>query len=549
MRYKYLILFLGFLNFEVYAQDNNIFIGRSYFSFQNKGDIYNIDTLKSNLHTTFKPVVKQGYNSFALKDSCSTLPKNKKWLFRKFYEEHLIVIKGEDYSVVASPIVNLNFGKDLVNDKKTFTNTRGYIVFGDLGKRVSFFTSFRENQSIFPLYMHEYILKTRVVPGQGYARNFKGKGFDYAMSSGHVIIDASKFFKFQFGHGKHFIGEGYRSLLLSDNTFNYPYLRIQTDFWKVQYTNLYAELQDINYFASNGIDNYDQMGYAKKYMSSHYLSLNLTNKLNVSLFETVIWRMNHAPGVTGFDINYLNPIILLRPVEFSINSPDNMLVGLNLKYLLKDNMSLYGQVILDEFSLEDLRKQNDFWGNKFGYQIGFKNNHIIGTSRLANLIEYNYVRPYTYAHHNPQQNYAHYNQPLSHPLGANFSELIFMNKYRFKKWELTTKILLMKYGADFSNDTISYGNDLFQSTGNFQQPNGNIQYGRPSDYGVAMYQGNLTNVLFKEFNISYIINHRTNFKLNLGVIQRDLENDDGKKSTTFFNFGIKSDLFNQYYDF
>ena len=64
-----------------------------------------------------------------------------------------------------------------------------------------------------------------------------------------------------------------------------------------------------------------------------------------------------------------------------------------------------------------------------------------------------------------------------------------------------------------------------------------------------MYQGNLTNVLFKEFNISYIINHRTNFKLNLGVIQRDLENDDGKISTTFFNFGIKSDLFNQYYDF
>ena len=73
MRYKYLILFLGFLNFEVYAQDNNIFIGRSYFSFQNQGDIHNIDTLKSNLHTTFKPVVKQGYNSFALKDSYSTL--------------------------------------------------------------------------------------------------------------------------------------------------------------------------------------------------------------------------------------------------------------------------------------------------------------------------------------------------------------------------------------------------------------------------------------------------------------------------------------------
>ena len=84
-------------------------------------------------------------------------------------------------------------------------------------------------------------------------------------------------FAIQFGHGKHFIGDGYRSLLLSDNAFNYPFLRIQTSFWRVQYTNLYAEMQDINYFENNGIDNYDQMGYAKKYMSSHYLSTNVNS--------------------------------------------------------------------------------------------------------------------------------------------------------------------------------------------------------------------------------------------------------------------------------
>ena len=73
------------------------------------------------------------------------------------------------------------------------------------------------------------------------------------------------------------------------------------------------------------------MGYAKKYMSSHYLSINATKKLNISLFESVIWRMNHAPGSSGFDVNYLNPIVMLRPYEFSVNSPDNVLVGLNSK--------------------------------------------------------------------------------------------------------------------------------------------------------------------------------------------------------------------------
>ena len=140
---------------------------------------------------------------------------------------------------------------------KTYTNTRGYIIEGDLGQKISFFSSFRENQAVFPSYIHEYVLSNKVVPGQGYAREFKDTGFDYAMASGYFGIKPAKNFVVQFGHGKHFIGDGYRSLLLSDNAFNYPFLRIQTSFWKMQYTNLYVEMQDINYFENNVIDDYD----------------------------------------------------------------------------------------------------------------------------------------------------------------------------------------------------------------------------------------------------------------------------------------------------
>ena len=243
--------------------------------------------------------------------------------------------------MLASPIINLSKGKEVNEGKNTFTNTRGFLIEGDLGKKISFFSSFVENQSIFPNYVDNFIKENTVVPGQGYARNFKQTGFDYAMSSGYVSYRANKMFAVQFGHGKHFIGDGYRSLLLSDNTFNYPYLRIQTTFWKVQYTNLYTEFQDINYFSNNGLANYDQMGYAKKYMSAHYLSVNVTKKLNISLFESVIWRMNHAPGSNGFDVNYLNPIAMLRPIEFSVNSPDNVLVGVNGKYKLPLFLSVW----------------------------------------------------------------------------------------------------------------------------------------------------------------------------------------------------------------
>ena len=365
---------------------------------------------------------------------------------RKIFSEHFILLKGEDYRVIASPIINFSKGKEFVDEKNTFTNTRGFIVEGNLGKKISFFSSFAENQSIFPNYIDAHIRDNRVVPGQGYARDFKETGFDYAMSSGYVSYRANKMFAVQFGHGKHFIGDGYRSLLLSDNSFNYPYLRLQTTFWKVQYTNLYTEFQDINYFLNNGLDNYDQMGYAKKYMSAHYLSINATKKLNISLFESVIWRMNHAPGNNGFDVNYLNPIAMLRPIEFSVNSPDNVLVGLNAKYKLPFSSYLYGQLILDEFSLIDLKQNDGFWANKFGYQLGYKIFNSFGIENLTLQTEYNLVRPYTYAHHNPQQNYAHYNQPLAHPLGANFSEFLIMANYKYKRWQLDGKLIFVKYG-------------------------------------------------------------------------------------------------------
>ena len=353
------------------------------------------------------------------------------------------------------------------------------------------------------------------------------------MSSGYVSYRANKMFAVQFGHGKHFIGDGYRSLLLSDNTFNYPYLRIQTNFGKVQYTNLYTEFMDINYFRNN-----DQMGYPKKYMSSHYLSLNATKRFSLSLYEAVVWRMNHAPGSSGFDVNFLNPIVMLRPVEFSVGSSANVLVGVNLKYKLPFSSYLYGQLLLDEFTLEQIKSNNGYWANKFAYQLGYKIFNAFSIDNLTLQSEYNLARPYTYSHFNTQQNYAHYNQPLAHTLGANFSEFLLLMNYKWKNFVVDGKIISSKYGSDIKGDPFSYGSNVYLNYND-----------RPADFGIDMYQGNLTTVNIKIFNISYILNPKTNLKINLGVTLRDFKNDDGELQTQFINFGIKSDLFNHYYDF
>ena len=280
-----------------------------------------------------------------------------------------------------------------------------------------------------------------------------------------------------------------------------------------------------------------------------FLSINATKRFNLSFFEAVVWRMNHAPGSNGFDINYLNPIAMLRPIESSLNSPDNVLVGINTKYILKDSY-VYGQLVLDEFSIEDLRAKNGFWGNKIGYQLGYKVFDAFNIDRLTLQMEYNYVRPYTYAHHNPQQNYAHYNQPLAHPLGANFSESLFMINYKWRRFEIDAKMIFAKYGGKIKNDPTSYGNDVYFSTGNYADEEGlvGIGSGRPSDFGIEMYQGNLTTIDYKTLNISYILNPHTNFKINLGVTLRNFHDDDDDDDDQFINFGIMSDLFNHYYD-
>ena len=543
---QFFFVVLSIFSFASYSQHTNLFLGRNYTSDINK-ILY---TEELDIHTSFKPIIKSDL-SFGTDSVIENYYPNpyKNLYLQKFFSDYLIVLEGSEYKVIASPITNFSKGKELIDSKGTFINSRGYLIEGDLGKKISFSTSFIENQAIFANYLDTYIRDNKVVPGQGYARDFKETGFDYAMSSGYVTYKVNNMFTLQFGHGKNFIGDGYRSLLLSDNTFNYPYLKIQTAFWKVQYTNLYAELMDINYFETHGLPNWDQIGYPKKYLSSHYLSINATERINLSFFESVVWRMNHAPGSSGFDVNYLNPIAMLRPIEFAINSPDNVLVGVTTKYTFNSSY-MYGQLVLDEFSINNLREEDDFWANKVGYQLGYKVFDSFNIERLTLQTEYNYVRPYTYAHHNPAQNYAHYNQSLAHPLGANFSELLFMANYKWKRFEIDAKIMFAKYGGDFKGDTISYGNNLYLSTGNYAQEEGLVGMGsgRPSDFGIEMYQGNLTIIDYKSFNVSYILNPYANLKINLGVTLRDSHDNDGDQKTQFINFGIISDLFNHYYD-
>jgi len=450
------------------------------------------------------------------------------WFMRKLFREHLVAVDTADVKFTIDPLLNINGGYERIQGKKTWTNTRGFIIRGTLGEKLSFESTFLENQSEFPSYLDKFVRLNKIVPGSGAPKAFGNLAFDYEMASGYLSYTPSKFFNFQFGTGKNFIGEGYRSLILSDQSFDYPYLRITTSFWHFKYTNLYAQLQDLT--EANGTHY-----WRKKYTTMHLLSWDVTKNFNIGLFEAVVWSAQDSLVQRGFEVNYLNPIIFLNPVETSLDSPDNMLMGFTYSYRI-NRTTLYGQIMLDEFRLKDVLAGDGWWDNKQAFQIGVKSFEPFSIKGLFLLTEYNQARPFTFSYKNSIQNYGHYNQPLGDPLGANFREWVSMVRYQKRRWIGQAKLITAHYGKDVNN--LNYGMNIFDSY------NTHVQ-----EYGNRIGQGLRTNLIYTDLQLRYIINPTIHFEFFGGMIYRNETNTSSTQRDNQIYIGLRTSIQNVYGDF
>lgn len=521
--------------FRAMAQERYLPLNRNY-TLAYEASLYRTDT---NAHTAFRPFLSSTVNKYTNLDSVLA-PANRsgrfynRWLGRKLFSEHFLEINNEDYSLYLDPLFEFRGTSSSENSKELYyINTRGIQAGGSLGRGFSFYTSFYESQGFFPGYMDSLIRATRIVPGGGRIKRFYSSAFDYSIASGYISYSLPKYFNFQFGHDKVFIGDGYRSLLLSDHPFNFPFFKITTSFWKVNYTNLYTVMQDMR------IPVPEEESYIKKYASIHYLSVNLTNRLSVGLMEAIIWKSDSVRN-RSVDLNYLNPVIFLRPVEFSLNSPDNALMGINLRYTLFRNHVLYGQVMLDEFKISEVKAGKGWWANKQAFQIGYKTFNILNVTGFNFLTEFNYVRPYTYQHKSTLTAYSHNNMALAHPLGANFYEWLAIVNFKYNYWFAEARTSMVKIGYDqkiSGNQTINYGQNVLQSYLN-----------HPMEYGNKIGQGITTHQVNTEIRIGYLMNPKTNFIIESGVINRRIKKEDRTNSSNFYYIGIRTALTNRYFD-
>lgn len=304
--------------------------------------------------------------------------------------------------------------------------------------------------------------------------------------NGNITWKTSEFLSFSAGNGKMFLGDGSRSLFISDNSGYFPHFSGIVKVWKINYIMLYSLLPEK--MSGNSV-----RFRAKKYSSSHFLSWNVSKRLNINLFETVIWQHSDSTGTRGFDVNYLNPIIFFRPVEFSLGSPDNVIMGFGFRLRVFKTTHIYGQLLLDEFKLAELKARNGWWGNKFGIQGGIKTFRLFGFNNLYGQCEINLVRPFTYAHRNYMLNNGSYSQPLAHPLGANFAEFIAGIRYFKNRVFFSAFLKTYKQGTDW--DSLNTGYNIYRSYDDSRD-----------EFGNKILQGVEHNYAELEIAAGYVVN-------------------------------------------
>ncbi len=422
------------------------------------------------------------------KDPIEEILLPSKPLLKYFYQNrtYFKVFNAPGFILKVNPVVFFGLGRDISQSSITFENRRGITLSGQINDKVYFYSDILESQAVFPSYVQNFENKFKTIPGNGFYKFYNSsvieqlQGYDFLNATAYINARISRNINVEFGNNNQFIGNGKRSLLLSDFTNNYLYLKLNTKIWKLHYQNIFAELIPISP-RENPAGNI----IPRKYMTTHFLSYKHRN-LELGIFESVIFERQ-----SNFDLQYLNPVILYRLVEYNLDSSDNVLIGINGKLNIAKRLQFYGQLMMDEFLLRELIiERQGWWANKYGIQAGVRYINVLDVENLNLQVEYNLVRPYTFGHRT-SANYSHANQPLAHPLGANFDEINFeVSYYITPKIKIQSENFFIRQGLD--SDSILYGANVLR-----------LSDERPSDFGNNLLQGSFSRTLISSNKISY----------------------------------------------
>lgn len=469
-------------------------------------------------HLSFKPVRQTRTNPSQI-----YLEEGKYyyWLTQKLFKEHFLVFKGEDFICTVDPLVDLQIGQDLADPDQTyrFWNTRGVRVQAQFFDNFGFETSIYENQARLLNYQMNYVNSHGefMVAGNGYnqvnsviptysrTKPFGEGGYDFAFARGYFNYQPTKWLNIEAGNGNHFIGHGHRSLLLSDFTINYPYLKPEITLLdgRLQYNMIYALHQNLYRLP---IKQTPEANFERKMGVSHYLEYSVSKNFQIGIFENNTWVTTDSLGAKPFNYLALNPLIGNTLLNGG-NTPNryNGFFGVNASFNIKKTL-FYGQAVFD----------NNSFG---GWQLGARAFNVL----LPNLnlqMEYNAVTANTYTSENKRANYNHSNIALAHPLGNDFQELVGKVNYEYKR-------IFVNYSSIYSmrqpSDSLIEHQTLLNSV---QNSNGTK----------AVY------VWFNNVEVGYRFNKKYNLEVYAGYLNRISTAEITANQTNFAYFGLRTNL-------
>src|SRR5690606_6530028 len=313
----------------------------------------------NRLHTALKPMVidstlQSRYDSLM----GIGVRERQSWWGRKLYNEHLIDIRNDEYTFYADFLPDFQIGRDFAGGgRTTWLNTRGAQAGVTVGDNFSLYVNFFENQGVFPDYLDKYIFTQAIMPGQGHGKTTydSPQRKDWMYGSAVMSYTVNNYLSGTLAYDKILIGDGYRSVWLSDISSNYTAPKLTGRLGNVRYMSMWTYMLEPMHPRSSTTDPITGLptrsGDNWKWGAFQYLDWNVSNRFSVGFFQSVVWGARNAAGRRGFDFNYFNPIIFLRPIELTnTSSPDKMHLGLNSKYKVLNNLTVYGQFLLGEFT-------------------------------------------------------------------------------------------------------------------------------------------------------------------------------------------------------
>ncbi len=553
MRIVLLISFLfsvfGFTNAQLYLNSDH-----DLYHLLDRMELKLNDFNRLNFHSSNKPYSYEDVTSLKSQSiQASTIDslnfeyfKNQAFFFnpengtrkqpflKYFYAQNasLFSVAAEHFKVSVNPVLYFSGSGETGSNAATsyhetlYINTRGAELQGVVDDKISFYALATDNQMRVPLQTKAFGAQKYALPGESFFKYFKGNGVDFFHAEGYVSAPITKHISMQFGSARQFIGDGIRSLILSDFSKQHLFLKLNTKVWKINYQNLFYELVDSAYNTGAG-------NYAKKFAATHHLSINITKSFNLGFFETVIFKRDH----NAYELNYLNPIIFYRAVEHSLGSPDNVLLGLNYKWNLKRSVQFYGQIVFDEFLLAHMRAQFlksksnpewGWWGNKYSIQCGLKAIDLFRINNLDAQLEYNHIRPYTYSYTNLSLSFTDFNQSMTHPLGANLKEVVASFFYQpTSKIHIQFKTFTALTGIDTS-EAISYGADLLKAN-----------HIRRGEFGNFTGQGLKTIIAYYEVAMSYRLGQQLYLDAGFTFRKKHTSLTAFNNQNQYFSFGLR----------